>query len=117
VDISSLTSSLRRAITGVKMIAASRRIIVCPSPLHKRQRTAAESGVPAIGGGGVQLSSHRMRARADKFEWAVKNPIVIRNGHMLVCTDPGLGMELNQDFLKANRPTMSLVGLDGLIRL
>ena len=22
---------------------------------------------------------------------------------MLVCTDPGLGMELNQDFLKANR--------------
>jgi len=37
----------------------------------------------------------------DKFEWAVKNPIVIRNGHMLVLYRSGLGMELNQDFLKA----------------
>jgi len=42
-------------------------------------------------------------AGADKFQWAVRNPIHIANGRMKVTTDPGLGVELNQDYLKANK--------------
>ena len=33
----------------------------------------------------------------------MKNPIVIKDGHMEVSTAPGLGVELNQEYLKANR--------------
>jgi L-alanine-DL-glutamate epimerase-like enolase superfamily enzyme len=40
---------------------------------------------------------------ADRIPWATKNPIVIKNGYMKVSTEPGLGVELNQEYLKANK--------------
>ena len=42
-------------------------------------------------------------AGADRIPWATKNPIVIRNGRMQVSSAPGLGVDLNHDWLKANR--------------
>ncbi|MBM3747363.1 MAG: mandelate racemase/muconate lactonizing enzyme family protein, partial [Acidobacteria bacterium] len=40
---------------------------------------------------------------ADQAEEAASNAPVIRNGRMRVSTLPGLGLDLNQDYLKANR--------------
>jgi galactonate dehydratase len=40
---------------------------------------------------------------ADRFQWVTKNPIIIKNGYMKVSNDPGLGVELNQEYLKTNK--------------
>jgi galactonate dehydratase len=40
--------------------------------------------------------------RADELPWAVKNPLVIKDGYMAVSMEPGLGVELDQAYLKAN---------------
>ena len=42
-------------------------------------------------------------AGADRIPWATKNPIVIKNGYMEISKEPGLGVELNHEYLKANR--------------
>ncbi len=67
-----------------------------PDRATQRKRTHVEYGVAAGDGRGVQLPAHRI-------QWAAKNPIVIKNGHMKVSTNPSLGVELNQEYLKANR--------------
>lgn len=41
--------------------------------------------------------------RADEIPWASPNPLEIKNGYMKVSTRPGLGVELDQEYLKANR--------------
>ena len=43
------------------------------------------------------------RGDADRSRWATSNPIVIRNGYMKVSDQPGLGVDLDQEYLKANR--------------
>jgi len=40
---------------------------------------------------------------ADQAPEAASNAPVIRNGRMLVSSVPGLGLDLNQEYLKANR--------------
>jgi galactonate dehydratase len=42
------------------------------------------------------------RGDADRSPWTTNNPIVIRDGRMKVCQEPGLGVELDQEYLKAN---------------
>jgi L-alanine-DL-glutamate epimerase-like enolase superfamily enzyme len=90
-------------ITGVKMIADLAAHYRVPIALHNVSGLLLNLASQQLAAAVFNCPRIECAARADKFEWAVKNPIVIRNGHMLVCTDPGLGMELNQDFLKANR--------------
>jgi L-alanine-DL-glutamate epimerase-like enolase superfamily enzyme len=51
-------------------------------------------------------------AGADRIPWAIKNPIVIKDGYMEVSNDPGLGVELNQEYLRANRQRASHGGVD-----
>ena len=41
-------------------------------------------------------------SNADKTKVAASNAPVIRNGRMKVSTEPGLGLDLNEDYLKAN---------------
>jgi galactonate dehydratase len=41
--------------------------------------------------------------RATEIPWADPNPLEIENGYMKVSTRPGLGVELDQEYLKANR--------------
>jgi galactonate dehydratase len=41
--------------------------------------------------------------RADQYQWATQNPIVIKDGKMKVSTAPGLGLDLDHDYLKAHR--------------
>jgi L-alanine-DL-glutamate epimerase-like enolase superfamily enzyme len=41
--------------------------------------------------------------RADEIPWMDPNPLQIRDGYMTVSTRPGLGVELDQEYLKAQR--------------
>jgi hypothetical protein len=93
-------------ITGVKMIADLAARYRIPIALHNvsglmlnmasQQLAAAVFNCPRI-------ECAAGAAGADRIQWATKNPIVIKNGYMEVSNEPGLGVELNQDYLKANR--------------
>jgi L-alanine-DL-glutamate epimerase-like enolase superfamily enzyme len=89
-------------ITGTKVIAdlaAYYRIPVC---LHNvsglmlnmasQQWSAAVHNCPMM----------ECRGDADRSRWAKQNPIVIRDGRMKVSDKPGLGVDLDHEYLKAN---------------
>lgn len=90
-------------ITGAKIIAdvaANYRIPVC---LHNvsglllnmasQQWSAAVHNCPMM----------ECTRQADRLRWAAVNPIVIQNGRMRVSGKPGLGVDLDQAYLEANR--------------
>ena len=90
-------------ITGAKIIAevaANYRIPVC---LHNvsglllnmasQQWSAAVHNCPMM----------ECTRQADRLRWAVVNPITIRDGRMRVSDRPGLGVDLDQEYLEANR--------------
>ncbi len=90
-------------ITGTKVIADLAGYYRIPVCLHNvsglmlnmasQQWSAAVHNCPMM----------ECRGNADQIRWTAKNPIVIRNGRMKVSTEPGLGVDLDQDYLKANR--------------
>jgi L-alanine-DL-glutamate epimerase-like enolase superfamily enzyme len=41
--------------------------------------------------------------RADQIRWMDPNPLEIVDGYMKVSTRPGLGVELDQEYLKSQR--------------
>ncbi|MBL8593008.1 MAG: hypothetical protein JNK01_09995, partial [Devosia sp.] len=41
--------------------------------------------------------------RADSLAWASPNPLVVRDGKMQVSMAPGLGVELDQDWISGHR--------------
>lgn len=90
-------------ITGTKMIAdlaALYHVSIC---LHNvsglllnmasQQFTAANFNSPMM----------ECTRRADQIRWMDPNPIEIVDGYMKVSTRPGLGVELDQEYLKAQR--------------
>ena len=42
------------------------------------------------------------RRDADRLRWATKNPLVIQDGRMRVSDRPGLAIDLDHDYHKAN---------------
>ncbi len=90
-------------ITGVKMIADLAARYRIPIALHNVSGLLLNLASQQLAAALFNCPRIECAAGADRFQWATKNPIIIRNGYMQVCTDPGLGMELNQDYLKANR--------------
>jgi len=90
-------------ITGVKMIADLAALYRVPIALHNVSGLLLNLASQQVAAAVFDCPRIECAAGADKFRWATKNPIVIRNGKMLVSTDPGLGMELDQEYLKANR--------------
>jgi L-alanine-DL-glutamate epimerase-like enolase superfamily enzyme len=90
-------------ITGVKMIADLAARYRIPIALHNVSGLLLNLASQQLAAALFNCPRIECAAGADRFQWPTKNPIIIRNGYMQVCTDPGLGMELNQDYLKANR--------------
>lgn len=90
-------------ITGTKVIADMAAHYRTPVCLHNvsglllnmasQQWSAAVHNCPMM----------ECAGGADRLRWATTNPIVIRDGRMRVSTQPGLGVELDQDYLEANR--------------
>jgi L-alanine-DL-glutamate epimerase-like enolase superfamily enzyme len=90
-------------ITGVKMIADLAAHYRVPIALHNVSGLLLNLASQQVAAAVFDCPRIECAVGADRFKWAAPNPIVIRNGRMLVCTGPGLGMELDQDYLKGNR--------------
>jgi len=90
-------------ITGVKMIADLAARYRIPIALHNVSGLMLNLASQQLAAAVFNCPRIECAAGADKFQWAVRNPIHIANGRMKVTTDPGLGVELNQDYLKANK--------------
>src|SRR3954453_23257050 len=90
-------------ITGVKMIADLAARYRIPVALHNVSGLMLNMASQQLAAAVFNCPRIECAAGADRIQWATKNPIVIKNGYMKLLTDPGLGVELNHQFLKANR--------------
>jgi galactonate dehydratase len=90
-------------ITGVKMIADLAARYRIPIALHNVSGLMLNMASQQLAAAVFNCPRIECAAGADRFQWATKNPIVIKDGYMKVSTDPGLGVELNQEYLKANK--------------
>ena len=90
-------------ITGVKMIADLAGRYRIPIALHNVSGLMLNMASQQLAAAVFNCPRIECSAGADRIQWAAKNPIVIRNGYMKVSADPGLGVELNHEYLKSNR--------------
>jgi galactonate dehydratase len=90
-------------ITGVKMIADLAARYRIPIALHNVSGLMLNVASQQLAAAVFNCPRIECAVGADRFQWATKNPIVIKNGYMKVSTEPGLGVELNQEYLKANK--------------
>jgi galactonate dehydratase len=90
-------------ITGVKMIADLAARYRIPIALHNVSGLMLNMASQQLAAAVFNCPRIECAAGADRIPWAAKNPIVIRNGYMQVSTAPGLGVDLNHDYLKVNR--------------
>ena len=90
-------------ITGVKMIADLAARYRIPIALHNVSGLLLNMASQQLAAAVFNCPRIECGMGADRIQWAAKNPIVIQNGHMKVSTDVGLGVELDQEYLKANR--------------
>jgi galactonate dehydratase len=90
-------------ITGVKMIADLAAHYRMPIALHNVSGLMLNMASQQLAAAVFNCPRMECAAGADRIPWATKNPIVIKNGYMEVSSEPGLGVELNQEYLKANR--------------
>lgn len=90
-------------ITGTKMIADMAAVYRIPVCLHNVSGLALNMASQQWSAAVFNCPMMECRGDADRPEEASGNAPVIRNGRMLVSRLPGLGIELNQEYLKANR--------------
>jgi galactonate dehydratase len=90
-------------ITGVKMIADLAARYRIPIALHNVSGLMLNVASQQLAAAVFNCPRIECAVGADRIPWATKNPLVIKNGYMKVSTEPGLGVELNQDYLKANK--------------
>lgn len=90
-------------ITGVKMIADLAARYRIPIALHNVSGLLLNMASQQLAAAVFNCPRMECAAGADRIPWATKNPIVIKNGSMEVSTEPGLGVTLDQEYLKGNR--------------
>src|SRR6516164_4160440 len=89
-------------ISGVKMIADLAAHYRTPIALHNVSGLMLNMASQQMAAAVFNCPRMECSAGADRIPWATRNPIVIKNGYMEVSKEPGLGVELNQEYLKAN---------------
>jgi galactonate dehydratase len=90
-------------ITGTKMIADLAALYRIPVCLHNVSGLALNMASQQWSAAVFNCPMMECVRNADQAAEAASNAPVIRNGRMRVSTLPGLGLDLNQDYLKANR--------------
>ncbi len=90
-------------ITGTKMIADLAAIYRIPVCLHNVSGLALNMASQQWSAAVFNCPLMECTRRADQIRWANPNPLEIKNGRMKVSTRPGLGFELDQEYLKAHR--------------
>ncbi|MBI4876670.1 MAG: mandelate racemase/muconate lactonizing enzyme family protein [Acidobacteria bacterium] len=90
-------------ITGVMKIADAAARYRTPIALHNVSGLLLAASSQQVAAAVFNCPRIESIRNADELPWAKPNPLVIRNGRMKVSTAPGLGVELDQDYMKSNR--------------
>lgn len=90
-------------ITGTRMIAEAAAMYRTPISLHNVSGLLLDAASQQLAAAVFDCPRIECLRTADEIPWAKPNPLEIRNGRMKVSTAPGLGVELDQEYLKANR--------------
>ena len=90
-------------ITGVKKLADLAALYRIPIHLHNVSGLALNMASQQVTAALFNAPRMECTRDADQAPEAATNAPVIRDGKMIVSTAPGLGIDLNQDYLKATR--------------
>ena len=90
-------------ITGTKRIADLAALYRTPITLHNVSGLLLNMASQQLGAAIFDCPRIECTRRATSLNWAATNPLRIANGKMQVSTAPGLGVELDEDFLKGHR--------------
>lgn len=90
-------------ITGVKMIADLAALYRVPICLHNVSGLLLNLASQQFSAALFNSPMMECTRRADEIRWMDPNPLQIKDGYMMVSTRPGLGVELDQEYLKAQR--------------
>ena len=90
-------------ITGTKVIADLAGLYRIPVCLHNVSGLALNMASQQFSAAVFNCPLMECTRDADQAKEAASNAPVVRNGRMKVSTLPGLGLDFDQDFLKANR--------------
>lgn len=90
-------------ISGVKRIADLAALYRIPISLHNVSGLLLNMASQQFSAAIFNCPLMECTMRADQSQWASPNPIIIKEGKMKISTAPGLGVELDQEYLKANR--------------
>ncbi|MCC6168029.1 MAG: mandelate racemase/muconate lactonizing enzyme family protein [Caldilineaceae bacterium] len=90
-------------ITGAKQLADLAALYRIPICLHNVSGLLLNLASQQFSAALFNCPMLECTRRADEIPWANPNPLQIENGYMAVSTRPGLGVELDQEYLKANR--------------
>jgi galactonate dehydratase len=89
-------------ITGTKMIADAAAQYRTPIALHNVSGLLLNMASQQLAAAVFNCPRIECTRNADESPWAKPNPLVIKDGRMKVSTAAGLGVELDQAYLKAN---------------
>jgi L-alanine-DL-glutamate epimerase-like enolase superfamily enzyme len=90
-------------ITGTKAIADLAALYRTPITLHNVSGLLLNMASQQLGAAIFDCPRIECTRRATSLRWATSNPLNIAGGKMQVSTAPGLGVELDEDFLKGHR--------------
>lgn len=90
-------------ITGTKAIADLAALYRTPITLHNVSGLLLNMASQQLAASIFNCPRIECTRRATDLKWARTNPLEIRNGRMKISTAPGLGVELDEDYLKAHR--------------
>ena len=90
-------------ITGTKAIADLAARYRTPITLHNVSGILLNAASQQLGAAIFDCPRIECTRGATRLQWASPNPLQIRDGRMKVSTAPGLGVELDQDYLLAHR--------------
>ncbi len=90
-------------ITGVKQIADLAALYRIPICLHNVSGLLLNAASQQFSAALFNCPMLECTRRADEIPWASPNPLQIEDGYMQVSTRPGLGVDLDMDYLQAHR--------------
>jgi len=90
-------------ITGTKKIADLAALYRTPITLHNVSGLLMNAASQQLAASVFNCPRIECTRRADSIQWALPNPLQIKDGKMQVSMAPGLGVELDQDWISAHR--------------
>jgi len=90
-------------ITGTKQIADLAALYRTPITLHNVSGLLLNMASQQLAASIFDCPRIECTRRATSLKWAAQNPLEIADGRMKISTAPGLGVTLDEDWLKAHR--------------